>query len=70
MRRENGTTSQLVSGICSAVIPKKIERPTFLVYALGWLRGLDLNQRPLGYGFNPFWLSHSFCGTHSNVREG
>src|SRR5271168_4553270 len=28
---------------------KKIERATFSVYALGWLRGLDLNQRPPGY---------------------
>ena len=25
---------------------------------------------PLVPEFNPFWLSHSLCGTHSNVEEG
>jgi hypothetical protein len=34
-----------------------------------WLRGLDLNQRPLGYEIDPLRLSNSFCGTHSKPEE-
>jgi hypothetical protein len=37
------------NGICLEATQKQIERVTFWVYALGWLRGLDLNQRPPGY---------------------
>ena len=33
--------------------------------AEGWLRGLDLNQRPLGYEIKYLRLSQTFCGTHS-----
>ncbi len=28
---------------------KRVERGTSPVYALGWLRGSDLNRRPLGH---------------------
>src|ERR1700674_140863 len=48
-RRQAPTTWRLGSGICSGTIRKWIERETSRVYALGWLRGVDLNQRPSGY---------------------
>src|SRR5712692_4352466 len=46
---ENGITPPSASGIYSVAARKEIERATSPVCALGWLRGLDLNQRPSGY---------------------
>src|SRR5713101_3902812 len=46
---ENGITPPSASGIYSVAARKEIERATSPVCALGWLRGLDLNQRPPGY---------------------
>jgi hypothetical protein len=47
----NGPRGFAEMGACgvSRRAPKRVERATFPVCALGWLRGLDLNQRPLGY---------------------
>ena len=49
-KERQGFTWRKGSGICWAVMARKLEarpKPTF-----GWLRGRDLNPRPLGYEFD------------------
>ena len=38
-----------VNGTCSEAYPKLARTASSQAGAFGWLRGLDLNQRPLGY---------------------
>jgi hypothetical protein len=40
------------------------------LYVIAWLRGKDLNLRPLGYGFETLELNKSFRDTYSNFEEG
>jgi hypothetical protein len=36
---------------------------------MDWLRGVDLNHRPLGYERDELWLSSSNYGTSGNVKN-
>jgi hypothetical protein len=42
-----------VNGIYWVAFPELDRRASRLTGAFGWLRGLDLNQRPLGYEMLP-----------------
>src|SRR5437879_11151825 len=45
----SGTTLLQGTGICSGALSRLCGRNLKGTCAIGWLRGLDLNQRPLGY---------------------